>query len=130
MLRVIVHDARMDKAAIYTEIMRRNALRREAGLPALDVTAEYRHAVAQAERAEFQAICDRHRDLWDEMLTTVTQELRAKRDNPSFGNCMGSRIMIRVIARERFYATLELQGYRKPFSETRNTIPYGKNRKG
>ena len=64
------------------------------------------------------------------MLTTVTQELRAKRGNPSFGNCMGSRIMIRGMALERFYATLELQGCRRPFGETRNTIPYGKNRKG
>jgi len=125
-----VHDARMDKAATYTEITRRNALRREAGLPALDVTAEYRHAVAQAERVEFQAICDRHRDLWDEMLTTVTQELRAKRGNPSFGNCMGSRITIRVIARERFYAALERQGFKKPSGGMRNAVTYGTNRKG
>ena len=119
----------MDKAAIFAEVLRRNALRREAQLPLLDVTAEYHHPVAQAERAEFQAICDRHRDLWDEMLTTVTQELRAKRDNPSFGNCMGSRMKIAAVARQRFYSALELRGFKQPSGGMRNAIPYGKSRK-
>src|SRR3954467_6817754 len=104
----------MDKAAILAEVLRRNALRREARLPTLDVAAEYRHAVAQAERAEFQAICDQHADLWDEMLATVAEELRTRRGNPSYGNCMGSRIMIRKIALERFYAALERRGFKKP----------------
>ena len=106
----------MDKAAIFAEITKRNALRREAGLPALDVAAEYRQAVAQAERAVFRTICDQHRHLWDDVLATVTQELRAKRGNPSFGNCFGSRIMIRQIALERFFAALERRGFKKPSS--------------
>jgi hypothetical protein len=119
----------MDRAAIFKEITWRNALRREAQLPLLDVTAEYRHAVAQAERAEFRAICDRHRDLWDEMLQTVTQELRSKRRNPSFGNCMGSRLKIAAAARQRFYSALELRGFKQPSGGMRNAIPYGKSRK-
>src|SRR5215210_356713 len=115
----------MDKAVIFAEVLTRNALRREAQLSLLNVAAEYRHAVAQAERVAFQAICDRHRDLWDEMLQSVTQELRAKRRNPSFGHCMGSRIMIREIALERFYAAMEQRGFKKPSGGVRNAIPYG-----
>ena len=38
----------MDRAAIFTEITRRNALRREAGLPLLDVRQEFAHGVAVA----------------------------------------------------------------------------------
>jgi len=119
----------MDKAAIFAEVLRRNALRREAQLPLLDVTVEYRHAVAQAERAEFQAICDQHRDLFDDMLESVTQELRTKRRNPSFGNCMGSRMKIAAAARQRFYSALELRGFKQPSGGMRNAIPYGKSRK-
>src|SRR4051812_26920806 len=118
----------MDKATLFTQVLRRNALRREARLPALDVAAEYRHAVAQAERADFRAICDQHRDLWDEVLATATQELRSKRANPSFGYCMGSRIIIREIAFQRFYAALEARGFKKPSARTRNAVRYGKGR--
>src|SRR5215212_8132208 len=126
----------MDKAAIFAVILKRNALRREARLPALDMAAEYRHAVAQAERAALRAICDEHRDLFDEMLAdlfdemlaTVTQELRAKRHNPLFGNCMGSRIVIRKIALERFYAVLERRGFKKPVGAMHNAVTYGESR--
>lgn len=38
----------MDHAAIFTSILRRNALRREALLPSLDVRVEYQWAVEQA----------------------------------------------------------------------------------
>src|SRR3954471_24198007 len=112
----------MDKVAIFAEITRRNALRREAGLPLLDVAVEHRHAVTLAERAEFRAICNQHSDLFGEIHAAVTQELRVERGNPLFGNCMGSRIMIQKIAVERFYVALELRGYREPSGGTRNAI--------
>jgi hypothetical protein len=38
----------LDRAALLINILNRNALRREAKLPALDIAAEYERAVAQA----------------------------------------------------------------------------------
>jgi hypothetical protein len=66
----------MDRAAIFAEVLRRNTLRREARLPALNVTEEYQFAVALATWKEFEAICDQHRDLHNEIRAAVIQELR------------------------------------------------------
>ncbi|HYI84345.1 MAG TPA: hypothetical protein VEX11_14180 [Acetobacteraceae bacterium] len=49
----------MDKAALFTAVLERNALRRAALLPPLDVGLEYRHAVAEAEWREFERWCSK-----------------------------------------------------------------------
>ena len=50
----------MDKAAIFSEITRRNALRKANSLPLMDVHAEYAHQVAVAAERDFRAIYDQH----------------------------------------------------------------------
>src|SRR3954451_21289361 len=98
----MVYDHGVDKAAIFAEVLRRNALRREAQLLALDVAAEYEHAVAVAAWAEYKEVCDRHTDLYAEIKETVLQEGRVKRDNPHYGKCFGSRIAVQHESLKRF----------------------------
>jgi hypothetical protein len=45
----------VDRAAILAELYRRNAIRRQARLPPLDIYIEYRHAICVAERSEYEA---------------------------------------------------------------------------
>ena len=47
----------VDKAAILAEVVRRNALRKEAKLPEIDVDFEYRFACAEAEYEEYLQLC-------------------------------------------------------------------------
>jgi hypothetical protein len=60
----------MNRAAILTNILKRNALRREAHLPPLDVAAEYHRAVAQAH---WQEVCGEH---YDRVREEVVERLR------------------------------------------------------
>lgn len=46
----------MDKAAIFETVTRRNALRRENGLPALDLRAEFDRSVALTRWKEYAAV--------------------------------------------------------------------------
>jgi hypothetical protein len=50
----------MEKAATFSEITRRNALRKANSLPLMDVHAEYTHQVAIAAQRDFRAIYDQH----------------------------------------------------------------------
>jgi hypothetical protein len=52
----------VDKAAIFTAILRRNKLRRDNGLPTRNIRAEYAHEVSVAQQREFQEFCERHAD--------------------------------------------------------------------
>ena len=45
----------MDKAAIFTDLTCRNALRKANGLPLLDLRAEYAHQIWIAKRREYWA---------------------------------------------------------------------------
>jgi hypothetical protein len=47
---------RINRAAIFLNLCRRNQLRREARLPSLDIKAEYRHVIAVTEAARLRAI--------------------------------------------------------------------------
>jgi hypothetical protein len=50
----------LDKAAIFADVTRRNALRLANGLPPLHVPGEYAHQVAVANQREFRELCDAH----------------------------------------------------------------------
>jgi hypothetical protein len=52
----------MDKGAMFSDLTRRNALRKANGLPTIDLHAEFRHEVAVAAEREFRALCVRHAD--------------------------------------------------------------------
>src|SRR3954470_22724648 len=110
----MVYDHGVDKAAIFAEVLRLNALRREAQLSALNIAEEYQFAVALATWKEFEAICDQHRALHDAIRAAVVQELRDEHNDPSFGQSLGARILIRDLTLKRFYAALEAMGYNVP----------------
>jgi uncharacterized membrane-anchored protein len=63
----------MHHAAIFATILRRNALRREARLPPLDVRAEYQEEVATAHQHE---IYEQH---YDVVRAEVVERLREER---------------------------------------------------
>lgn len=77
----------MDQAEVFTIILRRNALRRDARLPPLDVRAEYRRAVEHAYWREV------HAQHYEAVREEVVQRLRQERD-PDWGHSAGGRWFI------------------------------------
>lgn len=82
----------MDHAAIFTTILRRNALRREARLPLLDVRAEYQEEVATAHQHE---IYEQH---YDVVRAEVVERLREERE-PGWEGTEGGRWLLDVLVR-------------------------------
>jgi len=117
----------MDKAALFTEITRRNELRRQAQLPLLDVRAEFDHAVAQAAIDEYHAFCDQHVAKYVEFRDQVLAEKRLMK--PDFGHTMGGVMMVGLEAKRRFEAWIETQfGVQRPRFQAKNAIVYGQAR--
>lgn len=93
-----MHRPAVDRAEYFTLICRRNALRREAGLPLLDVRREVEH---MASVAYWRAIyADHYASVEEEVLA----ELRAR--NPDWGDSAVGRLALRLLTakrlRERF----------------------------
>lgn len=89
-----------DCGAIFSNILRRQALRREAQLPLLDVRAEYERAVEQARwRAHVETYGDAVR-------AQVLAELRAK-NGPQFGYSIGGLWVVRLLAAKRIRQMFE-----------------------
>src|SRR5215212_404836 len=103
----------MDKAAIFTELTRRNALRREAGLPLLDLRREFDHEVALARWNEYQAVCDAHADLRAAIEAEVVEELR-RRTGRDHRLSVGGSWLIAALTGQRFDAALARKGFRRP----------------
>ncbi|KQQ17575.1 hypothetical protein ASF56_22915 [Methylobacterium sp. Leaf122] len=83
-----------DRGAIFSDILRRQALRREAQLPLLNVRAEYERAV---EQARWQA----HVEQYGEAIRAqVLAELRAK-NGLQFGGSVGGLWAIRLLTEKR-----------------------------
>jgi len=79
-----------DRGTIFSNILRRQALRREAQLPLLNVRAEYERAV---EQARWQA----HVETYGEAIhAQVLADLRAK-NGPRFGGSVGGLWMVRLL---------------------------------
>ncbi len=114
----------MDNGAIFTELTRRNALRREAGLPLLDLRAEFAHAVAWARWLEYEAVCEAHKDLFAAIQAEVAEEL-LRATGSDHRQSMGGRWLIGVRTRDRFEAALARKGFRKLPLCTKNLTIYG-----
>jgi hypothetical protein len=80
----------MDKATIFSEVTRRNALRKANRLPPLDVPAEYAHQVAIAEQRDYQAACGAQAEEREAIRQQVLVELRAKH-GVDFEHTMGGQ---------------------------------------
>lgn len=86
----IAQSIPIDRAAIFSELCRRNALRREAHLPLLDLPAEYRRLL---EVGKWSYIVAHH---YADTRAEVLAALRAKH-GPDFGYSAGGRWMIEIV---------------------------------
>ena len=90
--------SQVNRSAIYTAILQRNSLRREAKLPSLDVRQTYLSEVA---KAEWRAIVEAH---YDRVAGEILSEQRRK--YLDWGNSWGGRLALRLMTekalRERY----------------------------
>ncbi|AWN35424.1 hypothetical protein [Methylobacterium radiodurans] len=90
----------VDQAAILSRIFDRNAIRRQALLPPLNIRAVFEHEV---ETARWRAICDAH---YAHVRAEVLARLR-ERHGLDFGNSAGGRWAVEFRTRralhERFW---------------------------
>jgi hypothetical protein len=91
----------MDKAAIFTSLLRRNALRREARLPPIDVRAEYQKEVEDAFRRE---VHDHHHDI---VRAEVVERLREER-GPGWDCRGGGRWLIDALTQRELHRRFPL----------------------
>ena len=114
-----------DKAAIFTDLTKRNALRRAGGLPPLDIRAEYAYECALAAWKEWEAQCAANADLEATIRDDIIAELRKVRADPNFPNTMGARLLTDALVINRFESALAARGIYKPPQPTRYGIAYG-----
>lgn len=116
----------MDRAAIFAEVTRRDALRRANFLPPIDVHAEFAREVSLAREREYRDMCNEHAAVRKAIRDQVIAEQRAQRGE-SFGYTMGSRWMIGLITQKRFEAFVALTyGMQGPaMTPAINAIKYG-----
>ena len=112
----------MDRAAAFTLITQRNALRRAAQLPLLDVREELDKAANLAAWDAFGKEAARHAERRRAITEAVLAEYRAK-FGPDFPSTSSGQYMLQVIVGQRFHAYLERLGVVRP--PLRGAIPYG-----
>ena len=119
----------MDRAVIFTELTKRNALRKAAKLPLLDLRAELALAVERGAYRDYAEQCEKYEDDRRRITEDVLTELRATRGQ-DFPSSMGGRLMVEGLSDQRFQAFLEIEhGIRKPILNSRHRIVYGEHRK-
>jgi hypothetical protein len=119
----------MDRADIFTELTKRNALRKAAKLPLLDLRTEMALAVERGAYRDYveqrQKYDDDRRRITEDVLT----ELRATR-GLDFPTSMRGRLMVEVMSDRRFQSFLEVHhGIRKLVLKSRHKVIYGQHRK-
>jgi hypothetical protein len=114
----------VDRAEIFSDLTKRNAIRRAAKLPPIDVRAEFDHAVAVAEWRE---ACNRHVADIRRIKNEVIAELRSSRGQ-DFGHSVGGHWLINHAVTQRFIALLAAEGVRRP--TPRHEISYGMDQVG
>lgn len=95
----------VDEAKVRAEVSRRDALRREAGLPRLDVEAEVARGLDVARRAARAAILDAHSADRERIRGEVLAEGRA-RLGPGFPNGWAGHMALGHEVARRFEAYL------------------------
>src|ERR1022692_1235635 len=104
----------MDRAAIFTELTQRNALRREAKLPLLELRREMTLAVERAAHQAYTEECQTYDDERRRIMEDVLSKLRMTR-GAGFPSSMGGRMLLRLMTDQRLQAFLEIEhGIRKP----------------
>jgi hypothetical protein len=104
----------VDKAALFSAVLERNAFRRAALLPPLDVGLEFRRAVAEAAWQEYERRCSAEAEALARCRAEAVAECR-KRFGPAFDpRDSGSRILV---ARET------VRRFRKHMAKVLGTAP-------
>lgn len=112
----------MDKAALLAVVLQRNAVRRQANLPPLDVRTELDRAVSVAQQKEWDAFSAAHQDKRDQIEAAVLAELR-QQHGPHFPVSTSSQMAVAVLTNQRFEAFAASLGVHKP--PVRDAIVYG-----
>jgi hypothetical protein len=119
----------MDRATAFTELTQRNALRRDAKLPLLDLRTEMVLAVELDAHRAYAEECQTYSYDRRRIMEDVLSELRMTR-GADFPRSMGGRMLVRLMTDKRFQAFLEIEcGIRKPAMVGRNAIRYGELRR-
>lgn len=112
----------MRKSEIFTIVSERNALRREAGLPLLDLRKEVEHLDRVERMRAWLAVCDQYADLKAAIRDRILDDYRRKgSDMQSAG---GRRLLTHLVDRT-FEAALARKGYPRPGGTERHPITYG-----
>jgi hypothetical protein len=119
----------MDTDEIFTALTQRNALRRQAKLPLLDVKAEYAHQVGLAAGRDYAAACERFADERARIREQVLADFRAVH-GPGFGLSFGGRWAVGHETNQRFHRYMdETHGVHAPAQAAPNSIVYGSARR-
>jgi hypothetical protein len=115
----------MDTGEIFTTLTQRNALRRRAKLPLLDIRGEYDHQVGLAAARDYQAVCARFADERARIREQVLADFRALH-GPGFGLSFGGRWAVGHETNQRFRRYMsETHSVHEPGHTGRNSIVYG-----
>ena len=103
----------MDNAATFHELTRRNAIRKGAQLPLLDMRKEYDKEVNLAAWREYWAIRETYAAKEADILAGVLEEMR-RTLGPDFPSGWMSRMGVRVELNRRMNAFLARRGILQP----------------
>lgn len=112
-----------DRAQIFTELTKRNALRREAGLPLLNLRQELEYQIALDRWKAWEAICEAHADLRAEIRERVRAEYL---DKGSTLQSTGGRVLLDIKTEAAFVDELARRGHKRPKAPSRHPITYAK----
>lgn len=116
----------MNKADIFRAITERNALRKAAQMPLLDVRREFDRLVALKALEEYYALRDaQYAADQKRILQTVWDEYRKMK--PDWGHTSLGVLAVRLDAERRFQAFLGRRGIYKPHIEP--MVVYGSHKK-
>ncbi len=116
----------MDRAEIFHGITERNALRKAAQMPLLDVRKEFDRLVALKALEEYYALREAQYAADEKrILQTVWDDYRARK--PDWGHTSLGVLAVRLDAERRFQAFLERRGIYKPYIEP--MCVYGSDKK-
>jgi len=112
----------MDRVAVFNELTRRNALRKAANLPLLDLRTELALAVEHTVHRVYAEQCAKYEDDRRRIRADVLRELRVTRGH-EFPASMGGRLMVGLMSDRRFRAFLEIEhGIRAPAQNSHHLI--------
>jgi hypothetical protein len=119
----------VDKAAVFSAVLERNALRRAALLPRLDVGQEFRRAIVEAAWREYQRRCSAEADALARCRAEAVAECRKRFGRAFDTRNFGSRIVVARETDRRFRGHMrKILGTDPPSSLARHSVVYGSAR--